>query len=452
MVDFRVVRAVHLLLGQRLLTLPEEDVPVRQQLASLLARGGVGGGDTVVLEMSGELDSTRMRAALAGNDLLSERSPSIWDIYRSEFGDMLLNACGAGVPAHHTQARRFSIAASEFVQVAIYPTPPLSNGVRMWCDPALVLIFSPPGAIDQLLEVLRPAQPMWERLRAHHGRPLRQQPLAQLSDAYPIGSPFEPLAPDAWKELDCAVTFLSNESAIDEIIARSASPQRVVEQTLHARRLIQQHERRLVNVIEHSHGRASDKLDAIQDALAPLGGGSPMAARDLLAPHRHLVTGLEETRQDVERLATLASDTASLVASATVGRLLDRSEANQTATAIVAATLVLISIVTTFTSIASIPAEERHPATLMNLGGWIGAAGIVVTLGIIGLRRTWAARVPPWALTHRRPVRPVITGLALLALAGFAVGASTSTGWMIVVAAITAALIAYLLAVVNDFS
>ena len=187
---------------------------------------------------------------------------------------------------------------------------------------------------------------------------------------------------------------------------------------LAARRELQRHDERIIHLLQHSHGSVDDKYEALDERLAVVfaDDAATMSAYHLGAPHRHLMLGFKETRTDVRALTDRASESASLVVSATVGRLLDRSEANKTTGTAVGAALAIIALVSTFTAVASVPSERSGPY-LTRLAGWVGFSGLLV--GAFVMLLAWVANHPAVEVTFPgRRARRTLGAVVLVGASG----------------------------------
>lgn len=342
-------------------------------------------GETVLVGLDRPVTQQETGDALAAGDVVMKRTDEIWDVYSSRTGSALLEASRSTRPPHHTQVRWYSVAGHAVAQVAVYPAPLVEAGVRIWTDPALVVLFVDDAGAAAVLAKLRPLQPLWERLRGHHGAPLTSRPHPRLDAAYPVPSRPRPLDQRGWETLVEAISFIASEQAVDDVSHADTSPQAAVVRMMRARRDVQQHEVRLSAVLEHSHGTMLAKFEALQvRAAEELDEAS--AAHHVVQPHQHLMAAQQETLQDVRALSQRTSETANLLASAAVGRLLDKSEATQTAGTAVASALAAIALVSIVAALAAIP-SERTVADYARLSGWVGFCGVVVTGVVVGLAR-----------------------------------------------------------------
>jgi hypothetical protein len=143
-----VLSAIRLFLGSHELPVVNSERDWLDSTQSILASADVWVGDTVVLGIDELARPDTIGPLLVRDDIVSERTHAIWDIYSSVVGARLLSSCRSSAPPHHTQIRWFSMCETDVAQVAVYPQPQSVSGVRMWCDPALILLLVQAGEVQ----------------------------------------------------------------------------------------------------------------------------------------------------------------------------------------------------------------------------------------------------------------------------------------------------------------
>lgn len=387
--------------------------PDRDFLLSVAATVAVAPGDVLLSEVEGaerELEALR-HAALAG-EVEVRRDEVITDVYSSAFGDGLVRAAGAE-RCHHLQIRQFTLRGSRVLQFAAYPAPPMAHGVRLWCDPAVIWLFVAGPRRDDFWQLVRNLQPNWERLRSHHGQPLTGRIDGLLHDVYANPNPIEHLTRSGLEELTTAVGLLGRQDVVDDLVSGSVQPKVAVERTLAARRTLVRHLERVDTVLDHAHGDARSKYRSLESlAVRLIEDADRDSCLHLLAPHRHLVDGFEETRAQITATVETAAATTSLITSAAVSRLLDRSDANRRTTTAVSVAALLIALSAGFSSFAAIPRDDRLIRSFVSLGSWVGAGAL--SLLAVSYVLAWMATVPPARLPGwlRRYDRQIIVASA----------------------------------------
>ena len=424
---------------------------LREQLPQISSLAEAESGDVLISVLDGDDDLGIAAEAFTLNENIIGRTPEVTDIYRCRLADRILEGAGSS-RAHHTQLRAFNLEGSPLLQVAMYPRPGSVHGVRLWCDPALIWLFLPRATLAVLRPGLAALQPSWERLRAHHGVPLTHHLRADLADRYPVEDPMEPLRPDELRRLGDAVEMLVGQSCVQALLDGSITPRQAVDSTLQARRSLARHLDRLDKLLEHSHGRADTKMELLAESASRIFSRSTEHdVLHLLAPHQHLVDGMEETHDQVSGAVQGASATTALMSSAAVGRLLDRSQANRAVTTAVAVAAFLIAVVTGFTSLASVPMDDRAIRDLVRLAGFVGVGSAVLVATAYSLAKVAAApaRSAPEVL-QRWAVASTVLGLALT-IACFGLGAATGEVWALAAGGGVAIFTAFLRAWIDDY-
>jgi hypothetical protein len=308
-----------------------DSADVRSSLLTLACTNSVVPGDVLVSRTIGDEEGLEAVAkAVLADSVVMRRDRHVRDVYQSAFANSLLASAGTR-PSQHLQLRNARILDTALLQVAIYPVPPRAGETRLWCDAAVVWLFVPSGkAGDSVVAFLTELQPLWERLRAHHSFPLDRNEPHELIERYPVPRRMGALAREDRDSLDDAVLLLSDHGPILALLAQATSPRIAVERILDARYRLLRHLERMTLALQHSHGSARSKYESVREAaLESPARVDPGQVEHVLAPHRHLVDGLEETQRNLVVLAEQASATASLITSAAVSRLLDRSSANR---------------------------------------------------------------------------------------------------------------------------
>lgn len=419
-------------------------------LCAALDDAAVWIGETVVVGLDRPASRAGIGAALIGDDVVMRRSDSIWDLYSSALGSALLEACRTHRRPHHTQVRWYSLGGHQVAQVAVYPEPLVVAGTRIWCDPALVVVLVESGGTGEVLEVMRVLQPLWERLRGHHGAPLTSRPHPRLDAVYPVPNRPRHLDAAGLQRLSEAIDYISSDAAVDDVAHAQTSPQDAVVQMMLARKLIEQHEVRLSVVLEHSHGTMDAKFDALRHRAEGLLGDGAVAALHVSQPHFHLLAAQRETIEDVRALTERTSETAHLLASAAVGRLLDRSEANRTAGTAVGSGLAIIALVSIFAALAAVP-TNRSFRDYVSLSGWIGFAGVVVTALVVGLTQLAYRSAESLSARQRRVCAVAGVAAACVAPVLFAWGAVAGSVVLVATGAAATVVAVASYAYVNEF-
>lgn len=426
------------------------DVIEREALLDQARRLGLRLGDVLVSDVpGGPTELTAVRAAIVGTDVPVRRDDVIDDVYTSSFGDRLLSI-GGGPRSHHTQLRRYDLWGTPILQVAAYPEPPSTSGVRLWCAPAMVWLFVATPRSGEFDEALQALQPHWERLLAHHGVPLDRPLDPELERRYPVPNRIVPLDGAQLAELRGAVDLLVGQEPIAALVDETASPRAAVDVTLQARRVLLRHMDRLDTVLEHSHGAARDKYRAMERLAEEIGAGTVHLGH-LLAPHRHLVDGLDETRQHVARAVDAATETTSLITSAAVGRLLDRSEANRRVTTAVGAAAFLLALVANYSALAAVPRDDRVLRSFVQIGAWlaVGAIGLLVGAYVLARLSAMPSRTVPRRLAALLRAGAPCAGIAATAL--FVWAGVTASVPALAAGAVCAVVLVVIRAVLGDY-
>jgi hypothetical protein len=424
----------------------------REALLDLANAAPLTPGDVLLTRTADVAGLERIARSVTDGDTVMQRDRDVRDIYVSSFADALLEAAGAD-RSQHFQIRKVEAFGTTVLQMAAYPTPPISAGVRLWCDSAIVWLFVPRGRDgDEAVNFFRRLQPLWERVRAHHGVPMDRALPEELSNIYPVPYPVAPMTKDERAQLVGAVDFLSSQSLISDIVDRRTNARKLVDDVLLARQTLVRHLDRMKIVLEHAHGTARSKVLVMRQTayqLAP--DEDPIALEHLLAPHEHLIDGMEETQRNLDAVLAAVSTTASLITTAAVGRLLDRSKANRTMATAVATAAFCAAILSTYTALAAIPRDGRAIPDLVRLSGWVGSLGITAGLGAYAVAAL--AAVP----SHRLPSvlrvrsRLVLGTLAVSSTAAFVVTAVSGWWQAAVGGGVLLALLIGTGALVNDY-
>ncbi len=215
-----------------------------------------------------------------------------------------------------------------------------------------------------------------------------------------------PISPQKIQELRGAVVSLASQAPLTALIGGNTTPREAVDDTLSSRGILLEHARRLDKLLDHTHGSIQDKYEMLRHrALEVFGGENATEVAHLLAPHRHLMDGFVETRRDILGITSVAENTAALITSAAMGRLMQRSDANRTVGIAVASGALVVALVTVFTGIAAVPRTERLIEDLVRLGGWIGGASVIAACLTVLLARLSAlptSRLPGMVLRNGR--------------------------------------------------